>query len=134
LDSSFLASILAGNELKSRESTKFLLKLISSGYEIFIPMIVLFETFHFLRRRGDVAGVKDYIHFQQIFFHSRFKYVSNSLKFFKFFKRFTFLSDLKTSDAIIVSAALLKNSMLITWDKKILSTASNAYTPEEIDF
>jgi predicted nucleic acid-binding protein len=134
LDSSFLASVLAGDELKSRESAEFLSKIINAGFEIFIPMIVLFETFHFIRRKSKLSRVIDYSHFQNIFFRSPFKYVPHSLKFFKFFKRFTFLSELKTSDAIIVSTALLKNSMLITWDKKILAAANNAYTPEEIGY
>lgn len=132
LDSSFLISALVGNEPKSQRSAEFLSEIMDMNCEIFIPMIVLFETFHFLRKRGNISGVKDYAHFEQIFFNSPFKYVSNSLQFFSFFKRFTFLSTLKTSDAIIVSTALLKNSVLITWDKQILHMAKNAYSPEEI--
>lgn len=131
IDANVFVSALTRNEVYHFSSKAFLDFIYNNGINIAVPMLVVFETFHSLRKNGSIKTNKDYLRFKRIFNNSNCKYVENDIKLFKFFKEFRFFEKLKTSDAIIATIAFVTKSLLITWDKQLLEKSHNAYTPED---
>ena len=135
IDSSVLISLIAESDLHYRESNRFMHNISSFGRNtnvvFMMPMIVLFEVFHTLRRKGFLDNPEGYMRFREVFNFSCFKYFDLNFHFFNLFKEIEFFNDLKTSDAIIATSALFTDSVLISWDRKLVSTVDYAYTPED---
>lgn len=131
-DSSFLVPLISTDDIRSDDSWKFFAKIKQIEEVTFsIPMLVLFEVFHVLRRRGFFEKKENEFKFKNFFNFSCFRYFDLNFDFFNMFKITGMFNHLKTSDAIIASSALVTGSALITWDKKICENAFNAHTPTE---
>lgn len=132
VDSSVLISLIIENEpVHSSYSRKFWNYISENQIKIIMPMIILFEVFHNLKRLGFFE--KEYAHetFIDFFNYPFFKHINLNLDFFNLFKQSDFFDNLKTSDAIIASFAFLTKAPLITWDKRLIANSYEAYTPEE---
>lgn len=131
IDSNVFISAFVKEEKFFCFSERFLEFVFEKDVTFSIPLIILFEVFQSLRRKGIFRNNINLRKFQIIFNSPFCKYVRVDHELFKFFKSFNFFESLRTSDAIIATSALATNSVLITWDKELLKKAHNAYTPEE---
>ncbi len=131
LDSSFLVSFFAKNEF-GLENAKKLIDFANKNKIIFlVPMIVLIEVFHTLRRTGIFDNDHEYEKFQDFLNSNEIKYFDLDMDFFNMFREFPFFNKLKTSDAIIAASAFINKSILISWDKRLLENSWQGYTPDE---
>lgn len=131
LDSSFLVSFFAKNEF-GFEASKKLIDFADENKIIFlVPMIVLIEVFHTLRRTGIFDNDHEYEKFQGFLNSSGIKYFDLDIGFFNMFKEFPFFNKLKASDAIIAASAFINKSILISWDKRLLENSWQGYTPDQ---
>lgn len=131
LDSSFLVSFFSGDEF-GFESSKRLMDYADEKKIIFlVPMIVLFEVFHTLKRAVKFENDCHYNQFESFLNSDSVKYFDLDMNFFNMFKEFPFFDKLKTSDAIIAASAFINKSILISWDKRLLENSWQGYTPEE---
>ncbi len=131
LDSSFLVSLFARNEF-GFEASKRMIDFADENKIIFlVPMIVLIEVFHTLRRTGIFDNGHEYQKFQLFLNSNEIRYFDLNMDFFNMFKEFLFFNKLKASDAIIAASAFINKSILISWDKRLLKNCWQGYTPEE---
>lgn len=131
LDSSFLISFLSEDESRFRVSKKFMDYANHKKMIFLIPMIVLIEVFHTLKRTGKFEDDNELSKFESFFNSDSFKYFDLNMSFFNMFKEFPFFNKLKTSDAIIAASALINKSILVSWDKHLLQNAWLGYPPDE---
>lgn len=131
LDSSVLIPLIKTTEIHYEKSKYFFDKITGSGGRFLIPIIVLFEVFHNLKRLQLIDGELNHRKFKDFFNLDCFQYFNLDLNFFSMFKEFDFFNKLKTSDAIITASALLTKTPLISWDKKIIESYDDAYTPDQ---
>lgn len=129
IDSSVLISMLIDLQANHSDSKNFLNYVINKKGLLVMPMIIFFETFHTLKRLGffDVKNAHEV--FIEFCNYDYFKFFDLDMKFFNYFKQVDCFNNLKTSDAIIASAAFLTESTLISWDKQLIKNTINAYTP-----
>ncbi|MBI2634075.1 PIN domain-containing protein [Candidatus Peregrinibacteria bacterium] len=131
LDSSVLIPLLCEEEIHS-DYSKDLLKAANQTNRIFIiPMLVLFEVFHNLKKRGFFEIPMAFEKFRDLFNYPNFQYIDLNLDFFNLFRQVDVFDNLKTSDATIAAAAFLTKSVLISWDLDLNKNAYEAYTPKE---
>ena len=131
LDSSFLVSLFAKNEFGFETSKKLIHFAYQNKIIFLIPMIVLIEVFHTLRRTGIFENNDEYEKFQNFLNSNEIKYFDLDMNFFNMFKKFPFFNKLKASDAIIAASAFINKSILISWDKRLLENSWQGYTPKE---
>lgn len=131
IDSSVLIPLIKTTEIHYEKSKEFFDKMTASGGRFLIPIVVLFEVFHNLKKLQLLDGQENYRKFKNFFDLDCFQYFNLDLHFFNMFKEFDFFNKLKTSDAVIATAALLTKTPLISWDKKIIESYDEAYTPDE---
>ena len=131
LDSSFLVSFFSQDELNYEASKKFMDYVSQKQIIFLVPMIVLFEVFHTLRRTGVFESDHEYSKFQAFLNSGFLKYFDLNMGFFNMFREFPFFNELKTSDAIIAASAFINKSILISWDKHLLKNSWNGYSPDE---
>lgn len=131
VDSSVLIPLIKTTEVHYEKSKEFFDKVIDGGGRFLVPVLVLFEVFHNLKKLKLLEGDLNYGKFKGFFNLECFQYFNLDLNFFNMFKEYDFFNRLKTSDAIISTAALLTKTPLISWDKKIIESYAEAYTPEE---
>ncbi|MBI4975079.1 PIN domain-containing protein [Candidatus Peregrinibacteria bacterium] len=131
VDSSVLIPLMKTTEIHYEKSKEFFDKMADCGGRFLIPIVVLFEVFHNLKKLHLLDYQLNYRKFKNFFDLDCFQYFNLDLSFFNMFKEFNFFNKLKTSDAIIATAALLTRTPLISWDKKIIESYEKAYTPEE---
>lgn len=131
LDSSFLISLLSKDEFGSESSAKFMDYADEKNIIFLVPMIVLLEAFHTLKRTGYFEREDGNEKFQAFLNLDSFKYFDIDMNFFNMFKEFPFFNKLKTSDAIIAASAFINKSILISWDKRLLENSWQGYTPAE---
>ena len=128
LDSSVFISYLNADDVFYEISVQFIESLLKKKTTIIIPVIVFLEVSNVLLRKDRNLTQNDVIDiFQQ------HKMVNIDLDFAKkllpLFKKF----NLKTSDAIILGAAIINNATLVTWDEKLFKEAkklANVQTPK----
>lgn len=131
-DSSVLIPLIYETEPVHYSHSKKLFDFVTQDKaEIVLPMTVLFEVFHVIKKLGFFD--RDYAHeiFLDFFNYPYFQYLNLNTSFFNFFKQTDVFDNLKTSDAIIAASAFLTESILITWDKQLIENSHEAYTPEE---
>lgn len=128
IDSSVFMSSLLDHEENSTFSRSFMAEIVEKNIRIVIPMLVVFEIVHILKKNS--VSVDD--NFLQLFF------LGNSIKILDLDEQFlrNFVSNLnntvfKTADAIIVSAADTQNIPLVTWDKQILKHYKASISPQD---
>lgn len=131
LDSSFLVSLFINQEFGFRSSRKLMNYVVEKKLMLLVPMIVLFEAFHTLRRIGIFEKDGEYDKFKIFLNANYFKFFDLNMSFFNMFKEFPFFNKLKTSDAIIATSAFINKSILISWDKRLLENSWQGYTPKE---
>lgn len=131
IDSSVFISLLIQNEQRSKESKLFFDFALNKKIKFLVPIIVLFETFHSLKRLNYFEDVYSYKKYKQLFSFDCFKYFDLNFHFFNLFKQLNFFDNLKTSDAIVAASAFLSKSSLITWDEKLLNYSHRALTPKD---
>ena len=131
IDSSVLIPLVKITEIHYEKSKEFFDEMTKSGGKFLVPIVVLFEVFHNLKRLQLLEGELNHRKFKDFFNLDCFHYFNLDLKFFSMFKEFDFFNQLKTSDAIITTSALLTKTPLVSWDKKIIESYDGAYTPEE---
>lgn len=131
LDSSFLISFFSEDEFSFQVSKKFMDYASHNKMIFLIPMIVLIEVFHTLKRTGKFEDDNELSKFESFFNSDSFKYFDLDMSFFNMFKEFPFFNKLKASDAIIAASALINKSILISWDKRLLENSWQGYTPKE---
>lgn len=131
IDSSVLISMLIEIQTNSADSKKFMEFVTAKNGICIVPMIIFFESFHVLKKLGFFDVKNAHETFVQFCNYRYFKFFDLNLKFFNYFKQIDCFNNLKTSDAIIASAAFLTESILITWDKQLVKNISNSYTPKE---
>jgi len=93
-----------------------------------IPIIVLFEVMNVLQRK--VGEFNERKVFQLL---TSYETIDLTLDMAQSFLAVFKQVDLKTSDAIVAAAAKLSDSILITWDEKLIKAAKNlisVQTPE----
>ncbi|OGJ43205.1 hypothetical protein A3I58_00325 [Candidatus Peregrinibacteria bacterium RIFCSPLOWO2_02_FULL_39_10] len=130
LDSSFLVSFFSVSESHFEASKKLMNFADQKKIILLVPMIVLLEAFHTLRRTGIFENHHEYNKFQSFLNSESIKYFDLDMSFFNMFKEFPFFNELKTSDAIIAASAFINKSILISWDKKLLQNSWQGYTPD----
>ena len=130
LDSSFLISLFM-KEADSKMSKKLMNYALKEKIIFLIPIIVLLEVFHTLARLEIFKNSYEHDKFQNFLNSDSFKYFDLNMRFFNLFRELPFFNKLKTSDAIIAASAFLNKTLLITWDKKIVSNVASAFTPKE---
>lgn len=131
LDSSFVISLFLQDELNYKYSKKFMDHAYEKKIIFLMPMIVLFEVFHNLRRVGFFENGDGHEKFKFFLNLESFKFFDLNMSFFNMFKEFPFFNKLKTSDAIIAASAFINKSILISWDKRLLENSWQGYTPKE---
>lgn len=131
-DSSVLIPLIYETDPVYHSHSKELFDFVARNKtKIVLPMTVLFEVFHVIKKLGffDRDGAHEI--FLDFFNYPYFKYLNLNLSFFNFFKQADVFDNLKTSDAIIAASAFLTESVLITWDKRLIKNSYGAYTPED---
>lgn len=131
LDSSFLVSFFSQDEFGFGASKRFMDYADQKKIIFLVPMIVLLESFHTLKRTGALENDYENDKFQFFLNSDSIKYFDLDMNFFNMFKEFPFFDKLKTSDAIIAASAFINKSILISWDKRLLENSWQGYTPEE---
>lgn len=131
IDSSVFISLLVQNQRNSKESKLFFDFALNEKIKFLVPIIVLFETFHSLKKLNYFDDVYSYKKYKQLFSFDCFKYFELNFHFFNLFKQLNFFDRLKTSDAIVATSAFLSKSSLITWDSKLLNHSHSAFTPKD---
>lgn len=131
LDSSFLVSFFSEDEFGFESSRKFMDIVNEKRIVFLVPMIVLMEAFHTLRRIGKLENDYELNKFQSFLSSNDMKYFDLDMNFFNMFKELPFFNKLKTSDAIIAASAFINKSILISWDKRLLENSWQGYTPDE---
>lgn len=131
IDSSVLISMLIELQSNHSDSKNFMDYVMDRKGILVVPIIIFFETFHTLKRLGffDVKNAHEI--FIQFCNYSNFKFLDLNMKFFNYFKQIDCFDNLKTSDAVIASAAFLTESTLISWDRQLIKNTINSYTPTE---
>lgn len=129
IDSSVFISLLVQNQRNSKESKLFFDFALNKKIKFLVPIIVLFETFHSLKKLNYFDDIYSYKKYKQLFNFDCFKYFELNFHFFNLFKQLNFFDRLKTSDAIVATSAFLSKSSLITWDQKLLNHSHSAFTP-----
>ena len=129
IDSSVIISMLIELQANHSDSKNFIEYVMKIKGVLIVPMIIFFETFHTLKRLGFFDVKNAHETFIQFCNYSNFKFLDLNMKFFNHFKQADCFSNLKTSDAIIASAAFLTESTLISWDRQLIKNTINAYTP-----
>lgn len=95
---------------------------------MFVPMTVLFEVLHTLRRKSKMEKGREYAILKYFLSRLKAEYININFNFLDFFCDLKFLNQLKTADAIVASSSVTTNSILVTWDKKLLEL-SFAFKP-----
>lgn len=131
LDSNVLISLLTIQEENCLDSKKFMEHALKNGVVFLIPIIVLLEVFHSLRKNGFFDDFDNYNKFKDFFNLNCFRHYDLNFSFFNLFKEFDFFIDLKTSDAIIATSAFLTESLVISWDRQLLKHCYHGATPKE---
>lgn len=132
VDSSVLIPLmLEDEEIHYAFSKKLFNFIFENKVIIVLPMLVLFEVFHTLKRLGFFEKEHGHEIFIDFLNYPYFHYIDLNMYFFNFFKQLDVFDNLKTSDATISSSAFLTKSILITWDKRLIENSYEAYTPEE---
>lgn len=119
VDSSVLVSHF-GRDKHTENSITFFEKLKTGTESILLPTLVVMEVLTTLKRLGhvDLSAVTTSLSlFDTIPLDAEFV-----AQYTKFIQEKTIM--LKTSDAIVAAAAKLHRTVLITWDKKLLSPAN----------
>lgn len=114
VDSSVFISSLGINDEYSTKSRKFFEKC--KGYEIYVSALVVAEVLTVLSKQGmkNAANLLRYF--------SSLNLVPLDYDFLKYFAdHLPSPTTLKTSDLIVAVSAMINQSTLITWDKKLLS-------------
>ena len=115
IDSSVFISSLGVHDEYTSDSRKFFEKC--NDYEILVPTLVVAEVMTVLSKQGlkNAANLLKYF--------SSLSLVSLDYGFLKYFaSHLTPSPTLKSSDLIVALSASQSNAILITWDKKLLST------------
>lgn len=131
VDSSVLVSLFASKESHYLHSKKLINWIIKNNVKIIMPMLVLYEVFHTLRRIGWFDEKNSYAKFSKIMNSENFAYIAVDTEFFNGFKQIDFFNKLKTSDAIIAASAFFNETVLISWDKKMIKNCYHGCTPIE---
>lgn len=131
LDSSFLVSFFSKDEFGFEVSKKLMDYADQKKIIFLVPMIVLLEVFHTLKRTGELENDYQHNQFESFLNSDSIKYFDLDMSFFNMFKEFPFFNKLKTSDAIIATSAFINKSILISWDKRLLENSWQGYTPDQ---
>jgi predicted nucleic acid-binding protein len=131
VDSSVLIPIFNNEEIHFRDSKRFFDHALKERQSLLIPLIVLFEVFHVLKKLNFFDIQNSHEMFMEFFNYECFEYIDLNMPFFNLFKQVDFFDRLKTSDAIVCSCALATSSILISWDKKLVSSSHSGYTPSD---
>ncbi len=118
IDSSVFISALGDKDIYSDISRKFFQKL--ENEEIIISALVVAEVINILRKQKTVNVEEVYNSLIS------FRLIDINQKLLKELLEVSTQSpSLKTSDLIVALTAKMEKAMLITWDKKLLSSASS---------
>lgn len=127
IDSSVFISSLGEKDIYSLPSRKFFQRL--GNEEIILPVLVVAEVLNILGKQK-AANLKEI--YESLI---SFRLIDLNHKLLKeLLKIISKNTSLKTSDLIVALTAKIEKAVLITWDKKLLSSASSicsVKTPNE---
>ncbi len=123
IDSSVLVSMFVKKEVKSDEARSMVYNLISQNVNVILPNIVLIEVVSAIVRRTNSVKVATTT-FEILKSIPNFNFVNIDDELTKYCHKVTIKTKLKSLDAIILSTALMYDSNLITFDKKLNSAYS----------
>ena len=128
IDSTVFVSALGKPDDFSANSKQFLATLLKhDSIQLIIPTVVIAETLNTLQKQD--KPIKNLLTY-----FSGFELVALDSEFINYFAKNLKKSPLKTSDAIIAVTAKLNNSLLISWDKQLISPKNvlcKTLTPKE---
>lgn len=137
IDSSVYLSAIEQNDDFFAESTNFFRTILQEDYQITSPILILCEIIHTLKRNTKNAQILNQRLrlIKKSFTRSESTVIAMEKNFLKDFEKLSpFFAKLKTSDAIVALTALIYNTTLISWDKKLNEVAKKyipAYSPSE---
>ena len=136
IDASVFVSVFNDHEVQHEVSKNFLEEVTGGRYEIFVPIVTLFEVLQsFFRITGDSKAKADVLEkFIDWNIEGNLTILPIEAEFLAYFSAHHEKFDLKTADSMIALTALKENSTLITWDEKLLKQSSKfvkSQTPKQ---
>lgn len=126
IDASVFLSVFNEHETQHEISKNFLDEVIGTKYEIFVPIVTLFEVLQaFFRITDDSKAKADVLEkFIDWNIEGNLTIIPIEAEFLAYFSAHHEKFDLKTADSMVALTALKENALLITWDEKLLKQSS----------
>ncbi len=137
IDSSVYLSAIEQNDNFFEESANFFRTILQEDYQITSPILIVCEIIHTLKRNTKNPQILEsrLRLIKKSFTKSESRVIAMEKNFLRDFEKLSPLfSKLKTSDAIVALTALIYNTTLISWDKKLNEVSRkhiSVYTPSE---